>query len=343
MEPVIERLNEVWERGETAVLASIIQVLGSAYRREGAKMLFEADGRQVGTLSAGCLEEDMRHRAEQVLSTGQPRIQVYDMAAEDDFTWGRGAGCNGVITVLVERVPAEAGPARDYWQAMLDAYRRNEAVAGLRRLDERTGETLGHLVVAGGAVSGTLGDAALDARWTPRLTAFAAQTGRGQAEREGGAWMVLDRVVPKDQLYIFGAGPDAEPLAALAARTGFAVTVVDHRPARLNPSYFPDARLVDCRPEHAAERLEIPAQAFAVVMTHSFQHDRVWVSHLLGQRLRYLGVLGPRQRTERLLQSTVIPPHVKSPVGLAIGADGPQEIAVSVMAELIQLRRTGRI
>ncbi|MCL6636423.1 MAG: XdhC family protein [Alicyclobacillus sp.] len=338
MESILDQLVALQSTQGRAVLASIVHVTGSAYRREGARMLFAADGTQYGTLSAGCLESDLQHRAEGVLQSGQPAVHVYDMASEDDFTWGRGAGCNGVISVLLEPLSGASLPS--YWQEVLQHYAAGITVRGLRRIDQQTGETRGYLVEANGVYSGSLGSAALDAQGREKLAAFAGEGRKGKSEAVDGEWWVLERVQPKDRLFVFGAGPDAEPLVEVAALIGFEVTVVDHRPARLRQELFPRARrLLDCRPEQAAERLAVPAGSYAVVMTHSFQTDKAWLSVLLPLPLRYLGVLGPTLRTQRLLQSETLPDHVKSPIGLAIGADGPEEIAISVAAELVQRRR----
>ena len=344
MDKVLEKLVEQQELGVSAVVGTILTVEGSAYRREGARMLFLENGVQVGTLSAGCLETDVACRAEAVLAAGKPAMHTYDTSSEDDLTWGRGAGCNGVITVLVEPLSWSAGTlATMYWSHVLRCYKDGLAGLTLRCTDAHSGETVGFLIATEAGIIGTLGTPARDDYWRTRMTQFDGAAGRTVSFRDGNEVITLGRLTGRERVFIFGAGPDAEPMTEVLAQAGFAVTLVDHRPARLHPEYFSRAEaIIDCRPEQAALRLEIPTGSYAIVMTHSFQLDQVWVEFLLDKPLRYLGVLGPRLRTERLVGQNPLPQSVKSPIGLDIGADGPEEIAVSVAAELVQVRHASR-
>ncbi|WJH32669.1 XdhC family protein [Paenibacillus sp. CC-CFT747] len=145
---------------------------------------------------------------------------------------------------------------------------------------------------------------------------------------------------PRPRLFVIGAGPDARPLAAMAAGVGFSVTVIDRRPAFCSKRYFPDAHLCLLGgPEDGLPERELAAQDYVVVMTHHFETDREWLRRLLETNIRYLGLLGPRKRASRLLAGGDIPPRLRTPVGLAIGAEGPEEIAVSVLADLIRVYR----
>lgn len=349
MEHILDALQVIRSGQQTAVLTTIVHVAGSAYRREGAKMLFLANGEEKGTLSAGCLESDLAFRAQAAFEQNTALLHTYDMAAEDDFTWGRGSGCNGVITVLIEPLGVSSWQqSNGLWSAILDAYLQGQTVTVLRKLSGRpeNDEPMpvradAFLMLHGdGSWSGSLQDAQLDARFKPLVQDFHRREERSQATWEGDELFVFERIFPKDRLFIFGAGPDSEPVVAAMSKLGFEVTVIDPRPVRLRPEIFPDAhRLIESHPEQAAQKVELPEGSYAIVMTHSFQSDRVWLSYLNQHHLRYVGVLGPRARTLRLLSSREMPLHYHAPIGLDIGAEGPDEIAVSIAAEIIRVRR----
>jgi xanthine/CO dehydrogenase XdhC/CoxF family maturation factor len=146
----------------------------------------------------------------------------------------------------------------------------------------------------------------------------------------------IQRYDPKPRLFIFGAGPDARPLVQLASQTGLSVTLCDWREALCCKELFPLAdEFIAGPPAETAAALRLDSRDAVVLMSHSFQHDRALAEAMLGRELLYLGILGPRRRTSRLLGGGEIPEHVRSPMGLPIGAEGPEEIAVSIMAEII--------
>ncbi len=314
------------------VLATIIHVKGSAYKKEGASMLILENDRTIGTLTAGCLEEELNERARRVWSEGQPCTVEYDLSAEDDLSWGQGAGCNGVITVLLEPVQGEL---------------RQNLLSLKHRLDEK--KKVARIV-----------------RFTkslkPQEDFFAVEDGTkfgsGTFLKEGvhpydlkkgiikqaSDLFFIHEIAPKPQLYVFGAGKDARPLVSLASRTGFEVCVIDWRPAFCHQDNFPEAKeLIVDPPEEVLKKLSFTEKDFAVVMTHQFQKDQYILSQLQNRSLFYLGVLGSRKRTQRLLGSEHVPDHISSPVGLTIGAEGAEEIAVSIVAEMIgKMRQTGK-
>jgi xanthine/CO dehydrogenase XdhC/CoxF family maturation factor len=148
----------------------------------------------------------------------------------------------------------------------------------------------------------------------------------------------VDVLHPPPALVVFGAGDDARPLVALAGQTGFDVTVVDHRRAFLTPERFPPpAKLVLRRAEQGVDGLGLGRRHFAVVQTHAIQHDRDWLRALTAQPLGYLGLLGPRARKEHILRElgAAQPEKLFGPVGLDLGADGPEQVAVSIVAEML--------
>jgi xanthine dehydrogenase accessory factor len=154
------------------------------------------------------------------------------------------------------------------------------------------------------------------------------------------ASLFVHQFKPRPRLFIFGAGPDVQPLVHMAEQAGFAVNIWDWRPALLNRKHFPNARLMEGGMMETISANRFTVGDSAVIMTHDFQRDREILQRMLEQKqMSYLGILGPRKRTSRLLDHKPIPDFLRSPVGMKIGAEGPEEIAVSIVAELIQTQR----
>ncbi|CAG7615874.1 XdhC family protein [Paenibacillus allorhizosphaerae] len=338
----IHRLLETIQRADgPSVLATITHVEGSAYRKEGASMLFLEDGSQIGVLSAGCLEADLAARVPEILERGASCEVVFDMQASTaPLSWGEDSGCGGVVHVMMEPVDDALKSHLRTLKACLD--QRTEVVHFKKIGLDRSVSEYGFLTEKQyrfGEWGGDLPQSLLD--WMHC----------GEARRSGMNYVssmqsevYVHTFYPKPRLFIFGAGPDARPLAAFAAATGFSVIVADWRAALCDRHYFPDAEAIIAGfPEEVMEQLPCTPYDCAIVMTHHFGRDRQLVRLLSDRGLWYLGILGSRKRAERLLQGDMVPAEVHSPVGMAIGAQGPAEIAVSILADLIRTYRQLRM
>ncbi|MDP3073332.1 MAG: XdhC family protein [Opitutaceae bacterium] len=304
---IVAALLAAPEKG--AVLATLVAAEGSSYRRPGARLLLLADGRRVGSISGGCLEEDVIARAAAVRATGQAEAVVYDTSSENDLVWGVGLGCHGVVRVLIELLAPQ--PA---WA---------EALA--RRFEQRRAAELS--IIHGGEDRSA---------WGTRLAApgDCADPGR----------LFAETVAPPIALVIFGAGDDAQPLARLAHELGWRVTVADPRAAFATAARFPTAHRLLVGPANELVAQAAPdATTLAVVMTHHYVHDVPLLRDLLARPLAYLGLLGPRQRAEKILADlaadgfTPTPEQrarLHAPVGLDLGADGPEPVALAILAEM---------
>ncbi len=351
MNEVTEQLLTFMQQGQSVVLATIIRVQGSAYRREGAKMLIIGDDQFFGTLSAGCLEGDILYRAKNLFRESGARLHTYHLASETDEGWGMGSGCNGVIDVLLERIDwFEETPESQVWSRMISEVGRGRAVHFVRRMEVPAHTVIDELGIsihmstimldADEQTQGSLGEVALDQEWEQRLLRFAEFKEKSHMEVAPESMYFLDHLAPQSVAYVFGAGPDARPLVALLAQVGFRVTVVDPRSAYLQPHFFPQAtELLELQPSVAEGHLTLKEDSYAFIMTHSFKWDVDWVRFLRKQRPAYLGILGPRTRTQRLFAPDSVPGYVRSPIGVAIAAEGPNEIAVSIVAQVVQHRR----
>ena len=337
-ERILDAIRGVHAAGQRAALATVVRIRGSAYRREGAQIVVRDDGTFECLLSGGCLEPAVVEAASNVIATGVPVVAQYDL--EEDSVWSLGIGCSGAVDILIERVEDDA--VTRAWLEVLERAEPGVLVRPLAGSRER-------LLVRETEVLGTLGSAALDraaaARAAERLHARYPRAG---TEPVDGTELFFEVSQPPPELVIFGAGYDAVPLAREAWELGFTVSVVDVRDAFLSRDRFAHAALVSAHFTRFPDAVRLTPRSFVVIMNHHVERDRECLRFALGSPAPYVGVLGPRSRFEKLssqLQADGFVPEpaalarVRSPVGLALGAETPEEIAVSILGEIIALQR----
>ena len=336
---VLDRLAQLHRAGRRAALATVVRVRGSAYRHEGAKLLVAEDGSTVGNVSGGCLEQDVREVALQVLGSGTPELKSYCSSSDEIAAWDLGVGCEGQVDVLVEPVLEERARERELLEG-------REAFVVATTVGMRDAGCGMRLVATTDAIDGSLGSPELNAVVTEQARALLGSEQSGLYEIAGRT-LFLDVFLPPPELVICGAGDDARPLARFAADIGFRVVIVDRRAAYLTAERFPTAAaLVESRPEELLQRLSLDAGCYAVVMTHHFADDQGYLRALVGTPVPYVGMLGPRQRTERMLQILGAAAalgerdaaRIYGPVGLDVGTDGAEQVALSVIAEILAVR-----
>lgn len=337
-EQILEAIHSLRARGQRAALATVVRVRGSAYRREGARILVREDGSYECLLSGGCLEPAVAEAAARVIATGTPSLTQYDL--EEDSVWSLGIGCSGAVDILIERL--EDDPITRAWLDVLD--KADTAVL----IKPLTGSG-GGLLVREHDVLGSLGDPSLDGEAASRARArLDVSFPRAAAERIGSAELFFDVSVRPPRLVMFGAGYDAVPLARQAWELGFEVSVVDVRDAFLSAERFPHATLIAADFTAFDSSVRLDERTFVVVMNHHLERDRECLRFALGRSAPYIGMLGPRSRFHRLMKvlkegglapDAAALSRVRSPVGLALGAETPEEIAVSILAEILALLR----
>ncbi len=334
---IVARLVRHGRQGRSCALATVVRIEGSAYRRPGAKMLIEDDGTRLGGVSGGCLEEDVRRVGRQVIESGRARLLHYATGEDESKVWGLGLGCNGEVDVLVQ--PVRPAAATGTWARVLELL-EGDAPFALSTLAEDGGPAGTLVVTASGRLAGELEGA--DAETTARVEASssAALTLRRSACQAIASHTVFTEVLaPPPKLLVCGAGDDARPLVAFAAAAGFRVCVADPRGAYATAERFPEAhRVLKVHPEEAQD---VPSdrETYAVVMTHSLKRDTAWVKRLHGTAVPYIGLLGPRERTRSIREELGIAgsERIFGPVGLDLGADGPEQVALSIVAELLSV------
>lgn len=307
-------LRDFFERERTAgrpcVAAIVVATEGSTYRKPGALMLFSETGERSGLLSGGCLEGDLgEHAAALLRSDTRCIVKSYDSRGSDDPVWGLGLGCEGLMQILLLRVDAASR-----WEPLSSIFTAQSA---------RQEKSLGINIDSGEIISVSDAPSALSGR------VFTLSAERRPA------------------LLLCGAGPDAEPVAALAVSLGWQVTIVDHRPAYVVPSRFKEAvRLMQIDITRPESTITLDDYDAAVVMSHHLIADGRYLAMLAKMKVPYVGLLGPAARRERLIaelgsDAHLLRPRLRAPVGLDLGGRTPEEIALSIVAE-IQATLNGR-
>jgi len=350
MQDIVRGWSEL--RGQDVVLATVVGASGSTYRRPGARLLLSTERWVAGGISGGCLERDVLGKAWWRTREG-PLVVTYDStSADDEETWTFGLGCNGRVDVLLERLPAsgEAHPL-DFIARCLTS-RRTGVMATVFR-GEGDGSPGRRLLLDDSGVRSDLAPGAL----RDRVRAGAETVWRGRTTRaeriegpSGTHEVLLEFIRPPRSLVIFGSGQDAVPLVKLAAALGFHLTVVSNTSGGAPAELFHEANVrLTASPSAVREKLILEPDSAAVVMTHNLSHDRGYLRFALESGCSYVGVLGPRARTERLLgelaEAGFAPTEAQrsslySPVGLHLGAEQPEEIALSILSE-VQARFSG--
>ena len=347
---VLTAIGSLAASGQRMALATIVAVRGSTYRRPGARLLVPEEGAPIGNISGGCLEGDVADMARLVMEEGQARLTGWDLTADDDAVWGLGLGCNGAIEVFIEPADRAVEAAR----ALRTALEEERPISLVTVIESAEPEAIAPgarvIVMPDGRVEGSLGRSDVDAE------AIAAARELLTTERSEirtlaeGIRAFVEILDPPLRLVICGAGHDAVPLVRAASLLGWNVTVVDDRPAFLNRERFPEAHgfvPVD-DPSEVAAAVTVDARTFVVVMTHNFLRDKAYLRGLLTTDARYVAMLGPAARTQRLLmeleeEGTPITEERRSrihgPAGLDLGAEGPEEIAQAIIGEIVAVRR----
>ncbi len=366
---IVEADEQAQREGKQTLLATVVRTSGSVYRRTGARMLITLGDDDTcavtGVISGGCLERDVCERARSVLRKDAPMLVRYDTTAAEDIMWGLGLGCNGVVEVLLEPLTTNRRHAESessspspgvvthplkFIERCYDRRGRGVMATVFKvegACQARTGARL--LADEVGILACDIADDELRQRVAndARTSLISNRSSNNEYESgEGRVDVFIEVFEPPVSLVVFGAGSDAVPVARLAHELGWFVTIVDHRAAYVTSTRFPETHeLIVCRPEHVAERVRLDARTVTLVMTHNYEHDRSILKTLLNSPARYVGCLGPKRRTEKLLtelrdQEEGFAPtseqlaRLYAPVGLDIGAETPAEIALSILAEI---------
>ncbi len=318
-------------------LCTLVAVDGSSYRQPGARMLCDAEGRVLsGAISGGCLEADVALRAAAVCASGQGTLSAYDLREDLETIWGFGTGCDGVAHVLLSP-----------WSASISA-----AIASAIDAAAARGVGVLQTVVASpdaSRVGHTTFVRANQPEASENLARTVMRTALPLLAAQHGEQLFGAPVQPPPHLLVVGASRGAEAFASIAVATGWRITVIDHRDAALHALVLPgQAQRITMHPENAHSLLTgenglNDARTGIALCTHAFEHDRQWLAAALRTQLPYIGLLGSRQRAARLMSALTESglvlrardrARIYAPIGLDLGGDSPQSIALAAIAEM---------
>ena len=344
LEQILETWNEAAGRGESGVLATVVRVHGSSYRRPGARLLLTSGGRRAGSVSGGCLEADLARKAWWLTDGGKCVVRRYDTTSDGEIAQEFGLGCNGIIHLLLERMESGAFSPLSVVEPVRRA-RENAVIAtviassdeafvktGQRWIQYPGGEIQTDLSATG--LCSQLGYEALGVsrEKEPRIFSWASS---GYAVD-----IFMEPVQAPVRLLVFGAGDDAITMVRLAKFIGYETVVLDGRSHLARRDRFAAAdRVLVTSESDPLGGITIDARTACVLMSHSYVQDLAALRALYNTAAAYVGVLGPRKRTEQMIVETGVSAQnefggVYSPVGLDIGADGAEQIALAVIAEI---------
>ena len=333
------------DKGQSCALATVVSVQGSSYRRPGARMLITDEGMLTGAISGGCLEGDALRKALLAIAEGKNKLVTYDTTDEDDAKFGVQLGCNGIVYILFEPIHAEAENNPLILLAKVAEQRRATVLSTEFSLSEKEKQP------------GT--------KFLYRATDFIDAHGRGdfwmegarialdtatsqKTEHKDGRYFIFHQYIPPTlSLIIAGAGNDALPLLALANILGWETTVVDGRRTHANTQRFTMAKkILVAKAENVLDEICIDDNTVCVLMTHNYNYDLTLLKDLLKTNAKYIGILWPKSKMQRMYDDlekegimVIDRQNIFSPIGLDIGAETSEEIALSIVAEINAVMR----
>ena len=344
---ILKAFDEAQKLGKQTALATVVHVEGSSYRRPGARMLIEDDGQLTGAISGGCLEGDALRKALLVMTEKRSRLVTYDTMDDDDAKFGVGLGCNGIIQVLIEPIDtADPDHPIQYLKA-INEKRQKAVLITLFSLQDKKDIQYGTCLLLtenGNLIEHT--PVLKDVLIADAQEALSNQTSsfKNYISNDHNLTAFVEMIKPPLSVIIIGAGNDVMPLVDMADILGWETTVVDGRANYAKKERFVSAcQVFVSKPEQVLEQIEIDEHTVFLLMTHNYNYDMAMLKQLLQKNVSYIGMLGPKNKRERMLnelqdEGLIFTPQqlsvLHSPVGLDIGAETSEEIALSILAEI---------
>jgi xanthine dehydrogenase accessory factor len=346
---ILQSFTLAQQQGRRTALASVVHLDGSSYRRPGARMLINDEGLLTGAISGGCLEGDALRKAMLVITQQYSKLVTYDTSDEEDVSVGVQLGCAGIIQVLFEPIDADAAinPVKLLQKAI--AKRQKAVLVTLFSIEEKNKPQAGTclLMEEDKTITGDIPFVAIkEAVMTDVYAALESQVSlfKNYTSENVSVTAFIEFLKPAVSLVIVGAGNDAIPLVNIADIIGWEARVVDGRNTHAKPERFVSAcQVLVSKPEKALDQIPIDEQTVFVLMTHNYNYDLAMLKALLERNVKYIGVLGPKKKLERMLDELKDAgmkltekqlSSIYGPVGLEIGAETAEEIALSIIAEI---------
>jgi len=342
---IIRAYEAADKQGKKTALATVVQVDGSAYRRPGARMLVTEDGELTGAISGGCLEGDALRKAQNVIFQQKAMLITYDTTDEDDQKFGVGLGCNGIIHVLIEPIVAENTFNPIYLLKMSQVNREVKVLLTAFNLQNKRDAQIGTRILFKKEISIPEDDFSdfNISKLVKRDVIHVFDNKYNLIAHYPEVDVFLEYINPPVQILLFGAGNDTIPLVKMAALLGMETILIDGRKNYATEQRFPDAKeIIVAKASEALDNIIADSNTVALLMTHNFEYEAIALEKLLFLSLPYIGILGPKKKTlklkERLLGNGLdvdkLSTNIFAPIGLDLGAETPEEIALSVLAEI---------
>lgn len=344
---IIKKYDEAQTQGKQTALATVVHVEGSSYRRPGARMLIEDDGQLTGAISGGCLEGDALRKALLVMTEKKSRLVTYDTMDDDDAKFGVGLGCNGIIQVLIEPIDAANPNNPIQFLKAVNEKRQASVLITLFSLQDKKDPQYGTCLLL--KEDKTVVDTAPVLKDVLMTDAEDALINQGSAfknyiSEDHNFTAFIEVIKPPVSIIVIGAGNDVMPLVDMAEILGWETTVVDGRANYAKKERFVSAcQVLVSKPEQVLEQIVIDEHTVFLLMTHNYNYDMAMLRQLLQKNVPYIGMLGPKKKRERMLnelkeEGTSFTDQqlsvLHSPVGLDLGAETSEEIALSILAEI---------
>lgn len=343
---IITAFDEAQQKNWQSALATVVHVEGSSYRREGARMLITEKGQLTGAISGGCLEGDALRKALLAMAQQRPMLVTYDTNDEDDAAIGLGLGCNGVIQVLIEPIDATKANNPIALLKAITGKRQKAVLVTLFSLYDKKAIQPGTCMLLTPDKNTGNAFALTDILLNDAQTVLVQQQSvfKEYIFETAPVNAFIEIILPAVALIIIGAGNDTIPLVKMADILGWQSTIVDGRPEYAKAERFtPGCQVLLSKPENLLDQITIDDRTVFLLMTHNYNYDLAMLPFLLSNNMVYVGMLGPRKKRDRMLQGLTEKgirftqqqlAVLHSPVGLDIGAETPEEIALSMIAEI---------
>ena len=338
---IIIAYNKAVVQNKQTALATVVQVEGSSYRRPGARMLITEDGEITGAISGGCLEGDALRKAQFAMHQQKNKLEIYDTTDDEDNNIGIQLGCNGIVYILFEPIQNEDANNPINLLKKVAEDRKDAVLVTLFNPNKNLIQK-GTLAFINEEESFFVNDD-LKPLQTECINILNHKSSLVK-HYEGSCSALFQFIPPSIQLVIVGAGNDAQPLVNMASLLGWNIIVADGRPAYATQQRFPNANKISItKPSEILSATHIDAQTAVVLMTHNYNYDVAALAQLINTNCSYIGVLGPKKKLHKMFDELNdkgimvdddTMQNIYGPVGLDIGAETAEEIALSIIAEI---------
>ncbi len=341
---ILKAYTQAKSEGKKTALATVVKVEGSSYRQPGARMLVTEDGVLTGAISGGCLEGDALRKALLSINQKQNKLVTYNTSNEDDAEVGLQLGCNGIVHILFEYINEETENNPIQLLAQLELERKEAVIVTVFSLKRNAFQIGTALFFRKDGLPINHNDEVLNLISDVKEALENKTSTVKKLQEENGNEALIEYIKPSISLVIAGAGNDIQPLVKIAAVLGWRITVGEGRATHATVKRFPEANEVSVvKAEQFLDNIIIDDQTYFLLMTHNYKYDLAVLKELLKTKFHYIGILGPKSKFNRMLDDLLVEgitvnkeqlKRIHSPVGLDIGTETSEEIALSIVSEI---------